>query len=151
MPSMDTIWLIATVAFAVLEAATSTLVSIWFVLGALAALVAASLGAEIWLQLLLFVVVSAVALVLTRPLAKKMLDKKKVPTNADRLLHDIVRVTEDIDNINSKGAVYADGKTWSARSEDGDYIKAGSMVQILRIEGVKVYVINIPDAGNDEQ
>ena len=80
------------------------------------------------------------ALIATRPLAHKMLDKTIVPTNADRVLHHTAKVTETIDNENTTGAVYIDGKTWTARSEDGDVIARGSMVTIVRMEGVKLFV-----------
>lgn len=147
---MTTFWLIALIAFGALEACTAALVSVWFVLGSLAAMIAASLSAPFWLQLLLFILVSAAALLLTRPLAKRLLKKDAVPTNADRILGKIVRVTETICNDDSQGAVYADGKTWTARSEDGSVIPQGAMAQILRFEGVKVYVRQIQQAETKE-
>ena len=147
---MSTFWLIAMVVFGILEAATTALVSIWFVPGSAAALIAASLQAPLWLQLLLFALVSAAALLLTRPLARRFLQKDKVPTNADRVLGKTVKVTEDIDNESAKGAVYADGKTWSARSEDGPAIPAGAMVEVLRMEGVKLFVREIERDGKTQ-
>ena len=92
------------------------------------------------LTFLVFLAVSIAALIATRPLAHKMLDKTIVPTNADRVLHHTAKVTETIDNENTTGAVYIDGKTWTARSEDGDVIARGSMVTIVRMEGVKLFV-----------
>ena len=85
----------------------------------------------LWLQIVVFLAVSIAALIATRPLAHKMLDKTIVPTNADRVLHHTAKVTETIDNENTTGAVYIDGKTWTARS---------SMVTIVRMEGVKLFV-----------
>ena len=126
--------------FGVAEAATSGLVSIWFVGGAAAGLVAAELGGSLWLQVVLFLVVSVALLIATRPLARKMLDKNITPTNADRVLHHSARVTETIDNEGSSGAVYIDGKTWTARSEDGRVIARDSMVEVVRMEGVKLFV-----------
>ena len=105
-----------------------------------AALLALELGAVLWLQIVVFLAVSIAALIATRPLAHKMLDKTIVPTNADRVLHHTAKVTETIDNENTTGAVYIDGKTWTARSEDGDVIARGSMVTIVRMEGVKLFV-----------
>ena len=104
------------------------------------ALLALELGAVLWLQIVVFLAVSIAALIATRPLAHKMLDKTIVPTNADRVLHHTAKVTETIDNENTTGAVYIDGKTWTARSEDGDVIARGSMVTIVRMEGVKLFV-----------
>lgn len=140
MNFMIWIWLGAIVLFGVVEAATAGLVSIWFVAGALAALIAVLLGAGIWVQLVAFVVVSAAALALTRPLVKKITAGRSVPTNADRVLGREAKVTETIDNENSTGAVYVDGKTWTARSADGSVLPAGSRVEIRRMEGVKLIV-----------
>ena len=130
--NMTFVWIAAIVIFGIAEAATAGLVSIWFVAGAL--------GAVLWLQIVVFLAVSIAALIATRPLAHKMLDKTIVPTNADRVLHHTAKVTETIDNENTTGAVYIDGKTWTARSEDGDVIARGSMVTIVRMEGVKLFV-----------
>ena len=110
------------------------------VASAVAALVATELGAALWLQFAVFLIVSILALIATRPLARKMLDKTIVPTNADRVLHHEAKVTETVDNENATGAVYIDGKTWTARSEDGNIIPKGKMARIVRMEGVKLYV-----------
>ena len=134
------IWLGAIVLFGVVEALTAGLVSIWFVAGAAAALAATLLGAGTGVQLVAFVVVSAAALVLTRPLVRKLTQKGVVHTNADRVLGRTAKVTEVIDNDDSTGAVYVDGKTWTARSADGDVIPAGTQVEIARMEGVKLFV-----------
>ena len=140
MNFMIWIWLGAIVLFGVVEAATAGLVSIWFVAGALAALIAVLLGAGIWVQLVAFVVVSAAALALTRPLVKKITAGRSVPTNADRVLGATGKVTETIDNENSSGAVYVDGKTWTARSVDGIVIPVGEQVEVSSMEGVKLLV-----------
>ncbi|MBR7147183.1 MAG: NfeD family protein [Oscillospiraceae bacterium] len=137
---MTLIWIAATIVFGIAEAATAGLVSIWFVFGSLAALLAAELGAALWLQIVVFLAVSVAALIATRPLAAKMLSKTIVATNADRVLHRSCRVTEEINNPKESGAVYVDGKTWSARSEDGDTIPEGTVVSIVRMEGVKLFV-----------
>ena len=137
---MTIIWIAAIIIFGIAEAATAGLVSIWFVAGAVAALVATELGAALWLQFATFLVVSILALTATRPLARKMLDKTIVPTNADRVLHHEAKVTETVDNENATGAVYIDGKTWTARSDSGEIIEKGKMAKIVRMEGVKLYV-----------
>lgn len=140
MDRMYLIWTAIMVLTLIFEIATPVLVSIWFSLGALSAIGAVWLGADLTTQLLVFLVVSIAALALTRPLARRWLDPHIVPTNADRLLGTQCRVTEQIDNDNSCGAVYADGKTWTARSEDGTPIPIGETVEILRMEGVKLIV-----------
>lgn len=140
MDYMIWVWLGAAVVFGIVEALTAGLVSIWFVAGSAAALIGAFLGAGLGVQVALFVVVSAAALAVTRPLVRRYTAGKAVPTNLDRVLGDSGKVTETIDNENSSGAVYVDGKTWTARSADGSVIPAGTVVEILRMEGVKLFV-----------
>ena len=140
MDYMIWVWLGAAVVFGVVEALTAGLVSLWFVAGSAAALIGAFLGAGLGVQVALFVVVSAAALAVTRPLVRRYTAGKAVPTNLDRVLGDSGKVMETIDNENSSGAVYVDGKTWTARSADGSVIPAGTVVEILRMEGVKLFV-----------
>ncbi len=140
MEVMIWVWLGAIVLFGIVEAVTAGLVSIWFAAGALAALLATLLQLNIWWQCGLFVAVSALTLVLTRPLIKKYQCGKVTPTNADRVLGEQARVTETIDNAVPSGAVYTDGKSWTARSSDGSVISKGSMVTVERIDGVKLWV-----------
>ena len=134
------VWLGVTALAAFVEAVTMTLVSVWCVVGGLVAVFAAYLGASVPTQLLLFLGVSILTAAVVRPLAKKYADPHKVATNADRLLGMEAKVTEDIDNARSSGAVYVDGKTWTARSTDGGRISAGETVEIARMEGVKLIV-----------
>lgn len=134
------IWIAAIIIFGVVEAVTAGLTSIWFVLGSVAGLVAAICNGPIWLQVTLFFVVSIVALAATRPLVTKLMKKDIKPTNADRVLGGSARVTERIDNDVPTGAVYIDGKTWSARSSTGEIIEPDAMVRVIRMEGVKLYV-----------
>ena len=145
MDYMIWVWLGAAVVFGIVEALTAGLVSIWFVAGSAAALIAAFLGAGLGLQVALFLVVSAAALAATRPLVRRYAEGKAVPTNLDRVLGDSGKVTETIDNENSTGAVYVDGKTWTARSADGAVIPEGAMVEIMRMEGVKLFVKKLED------
>lgn len=133
-------WLAAVVVFGIIEAATAGLVTIWFALGSVAALLLAVLDLSLWAQVIAFLLVSAVTLALTRPLVKRMTAGRIVPTNADRVLGEHAKVTETIDNENSTGAVYVDGKIWTARSEDGSVIPAGEQVTIEKMEGVRLFV-----------
>ena len=134
------IWIAAIVIFGVVEAATVGLVSIWFVIGSAAGLIAAVLDAPIWLQVVVFFIVSIAALIATRPLVKKLGSKGGTATNADRVLGGTARVTETIDNTIPSGEVYIDGKTWTARSESGAVIAPETLVKVIRLEGVKLYV-----------
>ena len=137
---MITIWGAAIVVFLVLEAVTVGIVSIWFALGSICALIAALLGAPLWLQILWFVLVSIGTMILTRPIVKKYVNGKKQPTNADRVIGMKASVREAIDNLAGAGSVFCDGKEWTARSEDGSAIAAGSVVTVKAIEGVKLIV-----------
>ena len=134
------LWLAALVFFLILEGATAQLVSIWFVFGAAAALVVSLLHGQLWLQIAVFVVVSGVALVLTRPIIRRLTKGRVLPTNADRILGTECLVTEAIDNLAGTGAVSAGGKTWTARSVDGSDIPVGTLVTVQSIEGVKAIV-----------
>lgn len=140
MDYMIWVWLGAIVLFGGAEAATAGLVSIWFVAGALVALVAAAAGASPVVQVVLFLAVSVAALALTRPLVRKLTKNSITPTNLDRVVGETAKVTETIDNENASGAVYVDGKTWTARSAEDLVIPAGEQVVVERMEGVKLFV-----------
>ena len=145
-----TIWIAAIIIFGVAEAATAGLTPILVLIvfsilgmmymGGVAGLIAAVCSAPIWLQVALFFAVSIAALAFTRPLVVKLMKKDIKPTNADRVLGAVGRVTERIDNALPSGAVYIDGKTWTARSADGEVIEPDAAVRILRMEGVKLIV-----------
>ena len=137
------IWVGAIIVFGIVEAVTAGLVSIWFVIGAVAAMLVSVGGFGIWVQMGAFIAVSAAALALTRPLVRKLTADRTVPTNADRVIGGTGKVTETIDNDDSSGAVYVDGKTWTARSADGSVIPAGEPVRIVKMEGVKLFVEKI--------
>ena len=137
------LWLIAIIIFIVGEVLTMGLTCIWFAVGALAGLLAAWLGGEVWLQLVFFAVVSAAALATIRPLAARFFASGRAPTNADRVIGSVALVTETIDNAAGTGQVKIFGQVWTARSQLGVVIPTGTQVKVLRIEGVKVIVETI--------
>lgn len=137
---MTIFWVVAIILFLVVEALTAGLASIWFAIGALAALVAALFNAPIWLQIVWFFIVSIIALIATRPLVKKFVNSKSQPTNADMLIGAEGIVTERIDNLAGTGAVAISGKVWTARSVERAPIALGATVKADRIEGVKLFV-----------
>ena len=139
--SMTTVWLVAMIALLLVEASVPGLVSIWFALGAFAAMLSALLNAPLWLQLSWFAVVSLASLWLTRPFVKKFVNSRTTPTNLDMVIGQDCVVTEDIDNVLGTGAVSVGGKEWTARM-DGANEKAcrGDVVTAVRIEGVKLIV-----------
>lgn len=140
--TMYIFWAAAIILFGVAEAVTAQLVSIWFLIGAIAALIAAFCGANLIIQIIVFIAVSILALVITRPLVKKYINPKKEHTNADRVIGQVGIVAEDINNIKATGQVKTDGKIWTARAADNSVIPAGSEVIIEKIDGVKLIVKN---------
>ncbi len=133
-------WIILFIVLIVIEAVTAQLVTIWFAAGAAAAIVAELLNAPPWLQWLLFIIVSVISLIATRPLVRKATKQKIQPTNADRCIGQTAVVTEKIDNIAGKGQVTVNGITWTARSSDNTVIEANEKVTVEKIEGVKLIV-----------
>lgn len=134
------IWLILMVVFIIVEASTVTMVSLWFAAGALAALVVSFLVDVVWLQITVFVAVSAVLLYALRPLARKHFTPKLTRTNVDAVVGSTGPVTVAIDNVAAAGQVKLGAMTWTARSTSGDPIPAGAIVKVDRVEGVKVFV-----------
>ncbi len=137
----DYIWLIALVAFLVVEAACPIhLVSIWFAAGSLTALAAHFLGAPLWLEVCLFLVVSTALLAGLWPLTRKFLNPSRQATNLDAIIGSQGYVTADIDNLKATGTVKLGAMEWTARSTGGAAIPAGTLVRVDRIEGVKAFV-----------
>lgn len=134
------LWFLAAVALLVVELTTVQLVSIWFCLGAVAATIAALWGWSGTNQLLVFFLVSAVALAATRPLVKNILHFRKVPTNADSIIGMSGPVLEKIDNTAQTGRVRVNGLDWTARSAGGEPIGEGALITVEAIEGVKLIV-----------
>ncbi len=133
-------WVVVLVVLLIVEAVTSQLVTIWWAVGAAGALIAERLGAESWLQWVVFIAVSALMLIATRPLVKKLTKTKVQPTNADRCIGKTAIVKEEIDNIAGKGQVSVNGIVWTARTADGSVVPVDSKVTVEKIEGVKLIV-----------
>lgn len=133
-------WLIVAVVLGMIEAATANLVTVWAAIAALAAAVCAAFGAGGYALFAVFVVVTAVLLILTRPLAKRIMLKKAVPTNADRIIGAEGIVTERIKPLENKGQIKVMGQVWSAKSADDKVIEVGTKVTVTALEGVKAVV-----------
>ena len=133
------VWLALVIGFLVMEAVTVKLISVWFAAGSLAAMLVSLLGAPVWLQVVVFFVVSIVLLAMLWPMAKKHLKPRITATNADALIGKICLVTEDIDPMEG-GRVKVGDVTWSARAETEETICTGEKVRILKIQGAKVIV-----------
>ena len=137
---MTAFWLIAFIALVAGEAATVGLVCIWFAAGAVGGFLVAGLGGRFWFQLVVFTAVSALTLALVRPAASRFVRPRRSPTNADRVVNQSALVTETVDNEAGTGQVNVLGQIWSARSQLGVVIPAGTQVKVQRIEGVRVFV-----------
>ena len=138
--ALTVIWIVLLGLFLILDAATVQLVSAWFALGALCALLANLCGVGVIWQIVLFLIVSAICLIATRPLVKKMTATKIQKTNADRCIGAEAVVLEEINNLKSTGLVKAMGNTWTARAEDGSVIPKDAVVIVRKMDGVKLIV-----------
>ena len=135
------IWFVLLLVFLVVEAACPIhLVSIWFAAGALVAMIVSFLGAAVWLQAVLFLLVSCALVALLWPFIKKFLNPKLAKTNIDAVIGSEGYVTAAIDNIAATGQVKLGAMEWTARSTSGNPIPKGALVKVDRIEGVKAYV-----------
>ena len=131
------------VVFLIAEASTVAMVSLWFAAGSLVALIAALLGAPLWLQITLFLAVSAVLLASLRTVIRKHFTPNLTKTNVDAIIGSRGYVTADIDNISATGTVKLGAMEWTARSATGEIIKAGTLVKVEKIEGVKAFVVPV--------
>lgn len=136
-------WLAVIILFLVIEMITVSLVSIWFVGGALAAFLAAYFTDTMWIQVVAFLAVSVVLLVLLRPLARKLSVKQKdqMVSGAKAMIGKQAIVTEEIDSVHAKGAVQVNGQYWTAKTKlFEDKIPKDTIVDIIDVDGVKLIV-----------
>ncbi len=134
------IWLILFVVLVVFEIATMGLTTIWFAAGSLVAFFASLFHVTWWLQFILFIVVSLIMLIFTRPFAVRYINKHTQKTNIDSIIGQTGRVIAQIDNAQASGYVVVNGIEWAARSADAGVIEVDTMVTVKAIEGVKVIV-----------
>ena len=133
--------LVACVIFIGIEAGTMALTTIWFAGGSLAALLANILGADIPIQVLVFIAVSCILLIFTRPWAVKHLNKKRVKTNYESEIGKVIKLTERVDNINQTGKSVVNGQEWTVRSkDDGEILEEGTLAKVVAVSGVKLIV-----------
>jgi membrane protein implicated in regulation of membrane protease activity len=137
---MPYLWLAVIIIAIVAEAATAQLVSIWFVVGGIGALIANLCGADLWVQVVVFILLTVLSLICTRPFIKKLLSFKKEETNAGRYIGENVVVITEINNTLGVGQVKVRGSIWAARSEDNSIVRVGKSVIVKSIEGVKLIV-----------
>jgi membrane protein implicated in regulation of membrane protease activity len=145
MNPLSLIWIGAAVVFIIIEAMTFGLTTIWFAIGAVGAWIAQSLGFNPLGQIAVFLVTSSIMLFLTRPIALKYLSVGKTRTNADKLVGEVGKVIETIDNLNAKGQVKISGQIWTSRSLDNKIIPVDALIKVDKIDGVKLIVIETED------
>ena len=137
---MSIFWCAALVAFIVLELATVNLVTIWFAVGALGALITSFITGLWWVQLAVFIVLSFAALFFVRPLAKRITNVHREPTNADRAIGKTAIVTAEISPKEGRGEVSLEGVIWSATTGKEETVPVGAEVRVLEIRGAKLLV-----------
>ena len=143
---MSVFWLILMVLCIAFEIATVGLVSIWFAGGALVACFLAMFNVHIVIQVIVFVVVSLLLLIVTKPMAKKWINKDRIKTNYEGIIGKVVRVTERVDNINETGTALINGQEWTARSKsDNINLEQGEVAQVVNISGVKLILEKYQD------
>ncbi len=133
-------WLVLAVVLGIIEASTANLITVWFALSALVAAILAAFGVGGAALPVLFVVLSAVLVIATRPLTKRILAKKTVATNADRIISAKGTVVERIDSLENSGQVKVMGQIWSAKTANGETLEPGTVVFVKALEGVRVVV-----------
>ena len=145
------IWLIIALIAGIAEAATVSLISVWFALGAVAAAIAAAFGLGAIAQVIIFLTVSLILMALTAPLCRKFRMGEKTPTNADRLIGRTGIITEDVDPLQGKGEVKVGGQVWSVQVRGSGRARVGDNVIVEDIEGAHLVVSLKNDIENKEE
>ena len=141
-------WLSMIIVFLIIEMITISLVSVWFVGGALAAFLVAFFTQQLWIEVIVFLAVSIALLLLLRPLARKLAVKQKdqMVSGAKAMIGRQAVVTEEIDNVHAKGAVQINGQYWTAKTElFKDKIPKDTIVKVIDVDGVKLIVKAVDD------
>ena len=134
-------WLSIFVVLLIIEICTMGLTTIWFAGGALVAFVMGIIGFGTTVQVIVFLIVSVLLLVMTRPIALKYFNKERQKTNAESLIGRQALVLEDVDTLHARGLVEVNGQEWSAKTDDPEgFIKKNVVVVIDGIQGVKLIV-----------
>ena len=145
MGEMMIFWIVLLIVAIAIELATLGLTTIWFAGGALVAAAAAAISLPVWLQILIFLVVSLLLMVFTRPIAVKYFNKDRVRTNVESMIGCQAIVISEIDNLQGIGQVTVGGHEWSARSEDDKvHMAVGTVVEVVAVNGVKLVVREDP-------
>jgi len=140
MTQWTILWISAAVILGIIEASTVNLITVWFAVSAFITAVFSALEINFGVQITIFIVLSAVLVLLTRPLAKRFISQKTVATNADRVIAKEGIVTQKIDTIENSGQVKVMGQVWSAKTRNGETLEEETPVVVEALEGVRVVV-----------
>lgn len=134
-------WLVILAVLLVIEIATLGLTTIWFAAGALVAFLMSLAQLNVYFEIVVFLVVSILMLLFTRPIAVKYFNSKRIKTNYESVIGSVAKVTQTINNYNATGVVVVAGVEWMARAADDSYIiNSGSRVIVKEVSGVKLIV-----------
>lgn len=135
------VWLAAMIILIIIEIVTVGLTTIWFAIGALVAIAISMLGGGTLLQITVFLAVSFVMLIFTRPFAVKYINSNRIKTNYEGIIGKVVRITQDVDNIAGRGNAVVNGQEWTVRAAtDECKIAAGELAKVVDIKGVRLIV-----------
>lgn len=141
MDKMTFIWLVLLIVFMAIEVATVGLTAIWMAGGSLAAMFAELAGLNIWWQIGIFIAVSFLLLIFTRPFAVKYINSNHEKTNYEGIIGKVVRITETVNNYEMTGTTVLNGIEWTVRTEeDGLVLNPGDLAKVVDISGVKLIV-----------
>ncbi len=133
-------WIIACIAFILIEAITQQLVAVWFVIGSACSLLVSLFDVSFDHQIIIFIIVSILTLIALRPLLKKFMSGKFVATNTESNIGQLALVTKEFDPLTLEGRILVNNMDWAAKSIDGHCFKTGEKVIVQSIEGVKCLV-----------
>ena len=138
---LNLIWIGLFIILLIIEVFTVGLTTIWFAIGALAAAGANTLGANLTIQIIVFLAVSIVLMIFTRPWAAKHLNKNRLRTNYESKIGEVIKITERVDNLRQTGRSIVDGQEWTVRSQDNNVIlEKDELAKVISVSGVKLIV-----------
>lgn len=138
-------WLIASGIFFIAEIITTGFLVFWLGIAGLITMCVSFFTDNLMVQASIFVILSAVLILATKPFVKKFVNKKgnTEKTNAFSIIGKTAIVIKDIDSINGVGQIKVDGEVWSAEGVDGSNIEKGTKVEVKEIDGVRAIVTPI--------
>ncbi len=138
---LNLIWIGLFIILLIIEVFTVGLTTIWFAIGALAAAGVNTLGANLIIQVIVFLAVSIVLMIFTRPWAAKHLNKNRLKTNYESKIGEVIKITERVDNLRQTGRSIVDGQEWTVRSQDNNVIlEKDELAKVISVSGVKLIV-----------